>query len=275
MTTPPFPIPPLVASGVLPSAPCAWEISPKLCDPDWDNYDPSIQDRAIAYASTTLWAATGRRFGLCQWVVRPCGRECESSGFGWNGQYWFDGVWFPFLFNGVWQNCVCTGACRCHPKNQVFLPRPVAWVMQVTVDGVVVNPSAYRVDNGMWLVRTDGNDWPLYQDYNLDSGVGTFEVTYLKGIPCPPALLNAAGELASQYAKGCVGGKCQLPARITQLVRQGVTLTAVNPDVLLNMGFTGLFTVDTVIRALNPGGLTHPMRIISPDDPIVRTVTQA
>jgi hypothetical protein len=155
----------------------------------------------------------------------------------------------------------------------VYLDGPVDSIVSVTVDGVVIDPNTYRVDNGVWLVRTkdldEDNCWPQFQDFNLSStgSAGTFFVTYLRGLAVPTALQQAAGELACEFAKACVGAACRLPGRATSIARQGVSISLVGVDALLERGLTGISTVDSIIRAYNPYGLTGPMRIASPDFP--------
>jgi hypothetical protein len=159
----------------------------------------------------------------------------------------------------------------------VYLPGPVTSIVSVIQNGLLIDPSEYRVDNRQWLVRTTG-EWPMCQDYNVDAGLGLFNdntlvVSYTRGEPVPQALLDAAATLACEYAKACIGGPCRLPARVSTVARQGVQLTFTNIDQLLDRGFTGLPEVDAVIRAYNPYGLARPMRVWSPDMPQQREVT--
>ena len=76
--------------------PCSgWTIDTTCCD-DWDTYSDAVKAAATEYATTVLWAATGRRFGLCTRVVRPCGRQCQQeNGNGIYGWYWSEGTWLP------------------------------------------------------------------------------------------------------------------------------------------------------------------------------------
>lgn len=258
--------------------PCEWTIDTGCCD-DWDTYSPSVQAAARDYASTVLWAATGRRFGLCTRVVRPCGRQCSDGEWGGNGVYgwwWADGTWFPYIFNGLWRNCWCgcnglAGCCGCNVDCQVYLEGPVNNIISVEVDGETIDPSTYRVDNGIWLVRTQDAStddcWPQFQNFNIQSGEGVFTVTYQKGLAVPTALQRAAGELACEFAKACTGAACRLPGRATNIARQGISISMVDVNTLLEKGLTGIATVDQIIRTYNPYGLTGPMRIASPDFP--------
>jgi hypothetical protein len=249
--------------------PCLWEIDTACCQTYWDTLTPALQASATAYATLALWAATGRQYGMCPITVRPCGRYCNDSGYA--GQYWADGTWIPYILGGVWRNCWCGcgggSCCTCAPTCQVYLPGPVSSIVSVTVDGAVVDPATYRVDNDAWLVRTggDGFCWPDCQDFDLDSGVGTFFVTYTRGPAPPAALLSAAGTLACEFAKACQGQACRLPAYVVALSRQGVDFQAVDPTTLLELGLTGLWEVDSLIRHLNPYAMTHRPRLVTPD----------
>lgn len=255
------------------AAPCDWtDVDTSCCGDFWDTLTPAEQGAAISAATVVLWAATGRRYGTCTLTVRPCGRDrCDQGAGNWG---WFNGIWTPFVFDGQWFNCGCWDVCRCGPSDRVYLPGPVQSVTQVTVDGVVVDPATYRVDDLRYLVRTgSGNSWPWHQDFDVDSGVGTFFVTYLRGIPVPSYLLAAAGTYACQWAKMCRNEPCQIPTRVVTLTRQGTTFDGVDIDSLLDRGLTGVTSVDQIISSLNPYGLKAPMRILSPDSdyPIMTT----
>jgi hypothetical protein len=258
-----------VANAATVPGPCLWEIDTACCQTYWDTLTPAVQAAATSYATLALWAATGRQYGLCPVTVRPCGRYCNDSGYA--GQYWSNGVFVPYIVAGQWRNCWCGcgggDCCTCAPTCQVYLPGPVGSILSVTVDGVVVDPATYRVDDGVWLVRTggDGFCWPDCQDYNLDSGAGTFFVTYTRGEQPPPALLSAAGTLACEYAKACQNQACRLPAYVVALSRQGVDFQAADPFALLENGLTGLWEVDSLIKHLNPTMLTHRPRLVTPD----------
>jgi hypothetical protein len=267
----------MVFNSSLPSLPCSWDVDTSCCD-EWDTYSTELQTSAMEYGALIMWAATGRRFGLCERTVRPCARTGTLNV---NGYYWADGTWFPYIFNGQWRNCAgCAmsfGCCSCEPSCQVWLPGPVYSIPAtgITQGSEIVPIDSWRVDDAQWLVRTDGECWPECQDYNTDSGDTFFEVTYFKGQPVPGVILRAAGELACEYAKACVGANCRLPQRVTSISRQGISVSLTDVDVLLRNGLTGIFTVDQIIRQFNPYSLTSKMNIASPDfPPIIRTVTQ-
>lgn len=249
------------------AAPCAWTgLDTGCCDDFWSTLTPAEQDSAAAAASYVLWAATGRRFGLCPVTVRPCGRTPCNDNIG--GYFWSWGVWQPYIVNGLWYNCVCGDLCTCGARCRLYLPGPVASISSVTLDGNLVDPSTYRVDDGRWLVRTgDGNCWPESQNFDRDSGDGTLIVSYTRGEPVPAILLNAAGRYACEWAKSCQGLPCQLPGHVVSLTRQGTTFQNTDLDLILQRGLTGIPSVDQVIMAINPNALTHRMRLLSPDLP--------
>lgn len=250
--------------------PCTWAMDTGCCS-NWGDLSSDVQDAAGAYASLILWAATGRKYGTCDLTVRPCGRECSAES---GGVYWANGVWLPYVSNGQWRNCWCGAyGCSCEPSCQVYLPGPVTAVSSVYVDGTLVPAASYRVDNNQWLVRTDGLCWPDRQDYGIDTGDNTMSVTYTRGRGIPAALAAATGQLACEYAKACAGGTCGLPPRVSTIARQGVQLTYVNIDALLERGLTGFPQVDQVIVALNPNMLKTRLRLSSPDMPTTRQTT--
>lgn len=254
------------------STPCGWDIPAPLCCAGWDEVDPAIQDAADDYAALILWASTGRQFGLCEVTVRPCGmRRCQDGGAEFFGYDWSGGTWVPYIFNGVWFNCACPGVCCCDPRCQVRLMGPVDSIAEVTIDGVVVNPDTYRVDDNHWLVRTGGECWPQCADMNDEAA--SFEVTYMRGKPVPPVLLTAAATLKCEWAKACVGGECRLGNRATSAARNGITIEMVDPTDLLENGRTGLWEVDSLIQAFNPYGLRQQLRVYAPELNVPRTVT--
>lgn len=257
--------------------PCNWSLTNTdgCCD-DCGTADPLVLAKATNYASLIMWASTGRQFGLCDVTIRPCGTgsPCSDGSLLWSGFSWFGGGWIPYLFNGTWFNCGCPGQCSCDPRCQVMLPERVDNVTEVKIGGATLTPSAYRVDNHRWLVRTDGDCWPSCPEMDTDEGVDLFTVTYQRGIAPPRPLLDAAGTLRCEFAKACTNNSsCRLPSRVQTLARQGVTTSFVDVDTLLDKGLTGITEVDMVIRAYNPRGLDRRMRVASPDIRIGRIVT--
>jgi hypothetical protein len=257
--------------------PCAWTINTS-CVAEWATYSAELQANATAYATLVLWAATGRQYGECTLTVYPCGRDCSGDGaWGW---WWDFGTWVPYIWQGQWFNacgCGTPGCHACKPKCAAYLPGPVSSIVQVTLNGEIMDPAEYRVYDQQWLTRLptseeDGHPcWPRCQDYN-DVQLA-FEVIYNRGTPVPAALRLAAGTLAGEYAKACLGQECQLPSRVVNIARQGVTVNLTDIDTLLRDGFTGITSVDQIIAALNPHRLKGRTRLFSYDTQVARMIT--
>lgn len=257
------------------AAPCNWDVDPVdlgVCD-DWATIPADRQVTALALASSFLWAATGRQFGVCPVTVRPNqprGGEAAYQEFA--VMPGTDGLGVPggpFLFNGRWYNAGCVSACCGNQACAVVLRGPVASVDEVLVGDDVIPASAYRVDvtgGAYLLVRTDGLCFPTCQDFRAEEGeVGAFSVTYGLGLPLPLALQVAAAMLACEYAKGLAGGPCKLPAKMTRLSRQGVEVELEPPSP--GDGLTGIREVDDVIASMNPSKRRGPPMVLSPDLP--------
>lgn len=258
-----------------PPGPCDWPVD-TTCVADWDTFDPAVRTNAVTLATFVLDALTGRQFSQCPISYRPCGPKC-AGGAGY--MVWPVGVapvatspgpWMiPFVDAGTWRNCVCPGSCSCAARCEVPFPGPVAEVLEVTVDGLVISPDAYRLDS--WrgiprLVRTDGGCWPDCQDMDAaPDAEGSFVISYRPGKVLPLAGQIAAGELAGEFAKACVGGECALPQQLSSLSRNGVEVTVSDPTQLADNGLTGLYNVDLFIRAVNPHNLAQRPRVASPD----------
>lgn len=247
---------------------CGWEgIDPGelgLCD-DWSARPAGVRNAALSLAADYLWAATGRRFGVCPVTISPRqsrGAPVQYQAFPvWpgssNGGEWPTG---PFLFAGRWFNAGSGIACCGDRGCAVVLPGPAVDVRQVMMDGEVVSPSAYRLDvsgGAYLLVRTDGGCWPACSD--------DFTVTYGIGRPLTSSLVTAVALLACEYAKGLTGGDCKLPAQMTRLSRQGVDIELEQVDG--TSGVTGIREVDDLIAALNPSKRQSPPVLLSPDLP--------
>jgi hypothetical protein len=251
---------------------CPWPIDVACDQATWDAYPSAVQDRAVALASDTLHRLTAYRVGGCSTKVRPCRQRCLQ---GFVPFYGSDQPFYPNLdINGRWVNtwCGCQTSCSCSIVNEVVLPGPVGRVDEIKLDGAVVDPADYRLDNQGRVVYTGtGDGWPLCQDMHLpDTQPGTFSITYLQAYPVDALGAYAAGLLALEYAKACTTGKCALPTGVTQLIRQGVVMT-INSGAFPD-GLTGLREVDAFIGVWNPNKLKQAPRVWSPDSDIRSTL---
>lgn len=258
---------------------CGWSVDTCGCGSCWDTYRPEVQARAATLAIHVMWAATGRRYGPCEVTVLPCNPVplaplyqtfpvIDPFGYGLNGS---GGGFRPVLEDGQWSNRVCGSGCRCRARCEVELPGPVNTIIEVTVDGEVVDASAYQVHDRRLLVRTDGDCWPTCQIYGTE--IPGFTATYTRGDPIPDPVQAAVEILACEFAKACAGGACKLPQRLASLSRQGVDLTVLDVPSEGGRIRTGLTFVDDIIAADNPYGLAAAGEVFSPDLPSARTVT--
>jgi len=241
---------------------------------------PTVTGAAVTMATETLWALTGRQFGLCEIKIRPCRRECEDSYWpvGWSDVLPGSGGFVqPALIGGQWYNLTCGNCagnnCSCTSISEVALVAPVHSIVEVKIDGTPLVTGSYRLDDSRLLVRTDGSDWPRCNDLNEnDTEVGTWSITAQYGQLVPEGGAWAVGELACQFIRAINGEDCTLPQTVQSLARQGVTISFPNPQEWYKQGLTGLYLVDMFIRTWNPHGLTQRSRVMSVDGALSRRV---
>jgi hypothetical protein len=260
-------------SGCGPAASC-WDTDWSCADKDfYDGLDPAVIRRAESLAWSTIRSLSAYQVGQCPTTVRPCARRCLGPSTWWQtGRSLLN----PQVIDGNWVNtsCGCKTPCSCSYVPTVVLPGPVGRVDEVIVDGVVLDPLSYRIDNGNELVRTDGQDWPMCQDMAAACGEpGSFCVTYVRGAVPDELGCWVAGMLAQEFAKACTGGKCRLPAGVTQVTRQGVSFTIGTGP--FPGGVTGIREVDAYIELFNPNHLTQAPTVWSPDLGRTRRTTWA
>jgi hypothetical protein len=242
-----------------------WEYDPDCCDLP-DDTEQELIDKWQAVSSEILFAASGRRYGLCEVTVRPCLRRCGGG----------SGLPTPYKDGeGEWRNfatCGCVGDCSCVELCEIVLDGPVDSVTEVLIDGEVLEADAYRLDlvGGQYrLLRTDGGCWPSCSDFTKECDeVGAFCVTYDKGIPLDELAIAANSELTCELVKSCIPGcVCRLPKNVAAVTRSGVTLTFDTAKTWLRMLPNVAIFLDTV----NPHELSSPSRVWSPDLPAERT----
>lgn len=240
------------------------------CEED-EPVDAAIVAAAELSASEILWAVTGRQFGTCSAVIRPCRPGCSPC------DEPVTGPW-PALIGGRWYNmaCACGTTCTCAGNRmaQARMPTPVCEVIEVLVDGVVLDPGAYAVLDRTTLIRIDGDNWPMCNDLTLpDSEAGTWSVALTWGKAVPQLVLDAAAEIACEFLKARLGQPCKLPQRVTNLTRQGVTMSFADPQDFFRDGRTGFYLADMAIRTFNPRLLQRNASVYSLDAPGWRQVT--
>jgi hypothetical protein len=260
-------------------APCDWTLEPELCCADWPQLGEDVQARAIRLATRMLWAATGRRYGPCEVTIQPCMPRSEAPLYQvyperWGN--WSGGGWslYPYIVNGQWFNPGAGGCGCCGSHCEIVLQGPTrtSAITSVTVAGVVVPPTSYLVMNGSILVRTDGECWPTCVNFG-NQDPPDFEIVYLRGLPVPPTVLDAASILACEFGRACAGGPCRLPQRLRRMTRQGVEIEVDDVDRNSSRFLTGIEEIDMVIQTENPFAIQARPRVWSPDRRPARRVT--
>lgn len=247
---------------------CTPETDWGCADPAWvDDLPDEVKERAEQLAWSTLQALTGYRLAVCPVTVRPCAARCIDGTWADAPVTGSSGTFVPGLnMSGKWVNsCGCRSTdCSCAPLSIAKLIGPVGRIAEVRVDGAVLDPTAYRVDNGYELVRLDGGVWPVCQDMTKPvTEPGTFAVSYYMGVAPDNIASFAAGLLAVEYAKACTGKKCALPANVVGITRQGVSIEV--QAGLFPGNSSGIQAVDAYVFTLNPHGLRSAPRVSSPD----------
>lgn len=229
-------------------------------------------------ASEILFELSGRLYsGRCEKTVRPCRTNC-----GCGIQVLSRGhVIAPWTWMGDSWGCD-DDPCGCAPLSRVLLSGyPVREVIEVKIDGDVVDPDTYRLDNFRWLTRVRNPadpgtalSWPSCQLMDLpDTEDSTFSVTYAYGQDAPLIGQQAASALACQLYQACAGGvgECQIPANAVRVTRQGVTIDK-NATVAWFYGkngtsgwATGIPSVDAFLNSFTTGGMRQRPRTWSPD----------
>lgn len=228
-----------------------------------EGLDPSIQALAELYARNTLEFLTLRRVGGNPVTILPA-TNTRVAGYwlGWSGDDVFPmGNFYPGIYPSAedltWERYI-------RVTEALVLPGPVGMIVSVTVDNVVLDASAYRIENGVHLVRVDGGQWPRVHD-------DSFTVTYYNSSPVDAMGAHAAGVMAAEWAKYLTGDKkCRLPTSVTSVTRQGMNYQVAHgmfPD-----GKTGIPEIDAYLMLLNPHGLKSRPMVYSPDFPAHRQV---
>lgn len=230
----------------------------------------AVSGAALDAASELLFYATAQRFDECQTTLRPCREDCYGSARPYD-IYGNVGWPTPVNINGQWYNLTCGSCgdnCSCTSISEITLPGPVRSITQVTVDGVILTADTdYRLDNYRKLVRL-GGIWPLCNDLNKDiSQPGTWSVTASYGEPLPMMGRLAVGQLTAEIAKDLICGECALPEGVTNLTRQGVSMTLESAAELRDADLFGLRYVDRFIRTYNPHKLMGRAAVFDLDGP--------
>lgn len=256
---------------------------PDNCLLNGEPIPPGLITDALNAASYVVWALSGRRFGICEVTIRPCGMPCDPCGMDsfdtWlnTGGYGYGSGGFtgPALVGGLWYNTFCGCDTCCKLKCAIKLPDPLCEIQEVIVDGIILSPTQYKCWDNKHLQRIydpaiDLDNlspcWPHCQDLSLaDTEPNTFSVSLSYGRPVPAGGKMAVAELACQMLKSCVGAPCDLPIRVSGITRNGITISKLDPMEFLKDGKTGIYLIDLFLSAVNPHQITRRPAIWSPD----------
>ena len=225
----------------------------------------------IDSAVELLYSLSGRQFpGSVSTVVRPTSRPEQIPDHQWvrNMQAL---VGWSYGWNAAWLWGICSGChySGCCGPPMIGLGRsPVTDVTEVLIDGLVIDPNEYRIDDAKWLQRNDGcGGWPTCQ--NLSAPIGdpcTFQVSFTFGQDPPQMGKSAAGQMSAElYRADTPGLNCALPARITSITRQGVSFAVLDPQTFMQQGLTGNYQIDMFLIAYNPSKQIRRPMVYSPD----------
>lgn len=227
-----------------------------------------VFDEPAQAATDVLYKLSGGLFpGPVETVVRPHQGVCGWWSR-WTPPVWFDG-W------GWWVGRRRYGVCT-NLSLVTLAGIPVREVTEVKIDGVVIDPSEYRLDYNRDLVRlrdpAEPNTirrWPCCQILDLpDTEPGTWSIAYTWGADPPQDAKNAAVELACEIAKACASDdECQLPSNVTKVTRAGITIDRNLLAVALAAGVLGLPMSDLFLSTYNPNKIERRSALWSPDVP--------
>lgn len=226
---------------------CRWPPDKPASWTDQVSWDALVAD-VWESATDVVWALTGRRFGVCT-IAEEFRLTTQDSCLP-----------VPLLWRGQWFNSLATPGWPC---CEVRLdPGPVIEVLEVRVDGVVLDPAEWVLD-GNRLSTADGSCWP----FTLPCEQARMVVAYTFGTAPETLLLLAAAAVATEVIAPCTGGVCTLPGNVVAVTRQGVTVQLGDPAFLLQAGLTGVPLLDLAIRTYNPNRLAVRSRVFSVDVP--------
>lgn len=239
----------------------AWATAADVPEP----YRAVVTPEQLLRASEILWALSGRR-----WYGTGCTEtvtyRAHPPGQG-------QGAW---PYDRTWGRCPCwlgghvaegwlypaRSWDRDHYRPMAIrLPRNLVQVTEVRIAGTLF--TEWRMSRSGWLERTDGGTWSGCDDSTV--------ITYSYGEAPPQSGVDAAVELAIEMYRDSVNdGECRLPARLSSVTRQGITMTALDGMDFLDKGRTGLYLVDLFLAAVNPHGRGQAGSVWSPDIPKAR-----
>lgn len=242
-----------------------WITAEDLVDPSSD-----YADDAAASASFVLFMLSGRKYGGVRTVTEEyCQVGLDQIGLHHPtlpGPSGYPAV-YPELDHGAIINRFggCCSSCGCAHLLRLR-GGPVLSVGYVAVGERVIDPADYAIYDYSYIAAPS-RCWNSCDDVTVTYTYGTV----------PPALGRiAAKALADQYILAMdQSDECMLPQRVTQISRQGMSWTLLDPQDFLDKGRTGIYQVDLFLTTVNPDGARLRSRVFSPDIPRGKAVRRA
>lgn len=203
--------------------------------------------QAVATASFILYKLSGERYTGIQHIT-------ESYGSG----YFDPAKLQPVVVQGDIQNIpVHQGIRELRLRNS-----PVVSVQSVTQGGKLLDPSEYSLRNNAYIVKKNSTPW-------ITTPLWDLVVEYTYGSAIPVAGKNAAIRLANELIYAYTDDpQSALPQRIvTQITRQGESMTILDPLNFLQAGRTGVYEIDLFLAAVNPNKAKKKSKVFSVDKP--------
>ncbi len=241
---------------------CCSDVAPGAVEAD------TLHARTVA--SSYMYYLTGQQFpGQCEIFVRPqydC-QPCEDGKF-FNAE----------LHGGRWVNLRCGSGCPCETQDCFVDLRQydAPTVTEVWIDGVLQDTGDYyQANNRLHWTGTgcfpicNRLDRPAFPELVAGSPPaadfeGTWGFKLLQGNAAPELVKQATAELACHYQVLC-SGDCNTCKFAIGLSNPDSTVDYALNEVVPWV-FTGIPSVDTAVRALNPYGFNRVRaRIWSPE----------
>lgn len=174
-----------------------------------------FNDMAEIY-STDLFDSTGRKYtGCCELTFIPCREKCDDAAAAIPGLEDWPYPSIPIqtgftstpTFINCWKcSCACD-TCNCWGGDKLELPMlPAREIVEIVIDGEILDASKYQIVESVWLVRTDGGRWPSLSCGDDDA----FRISYRYGWDLPPIGKRLFAQYVCELVRECKGLDCAL-----------------------------------------------------------------
>jgi hypothetical protein len=210
-----------------------------------DTIDPTgpYTDSAVHFASEVLYKLSGEKYTGIQSVTEVYTSQAAMSNYS------------PSVIGGQMYNLPKLSEGQ---RNLRLRNTPVRTVSSVIHLGRELDPSEFSLRNNSYLVRQNALPWVLDPVHELS-------VSYTYGTPPPAAGKRAAIRLANELILSDRGSAaCALPERISNVSRQGVSYTMLDPQEFISNGKVGIYEIDLFLAAVNPSKAKKRPKVFLP-----------